>query len=666
MNLLKDLIKNFRYYCLTTTKKEIYIYLYHTDADSLGDSSSTAIEESYVNYRSDVDKSKSLIRTENENEVRLNSMNKEIIDYINNSNDITKISVINTSKNHKFILESGVFTAMAKKCNTLYFDMGTESGFRLTNYDYPQFEKIHIEESIIYLDKDAVLYVSDFYAKWAKLITFNKVDTALTLNLFIEKKFKALSFSHYASTKAVYVCKCKDGSEFDNAKFEMNYINFFGEETIAKDKNDERILIKGFNKVYFDNIETDDNVTYSTLIKADRITNFNLGKMTRNLGTIVPKPLIILGRVAKVNLRKMNIIATPTATINENDFAVISFLASDDDFERSITVTDSTIDNESDIKLKVLKLKKLSLTKVYLSGCIIGDNIDLLDLDSASNIVKLTYNNCTFNTNNDFKIYGSTKVSVVDCNITCSKNISLKSPYINVNGGIWNCDYMNCDYENTYMKILLDKLELHSNYLNIINTDNEVMQTVFINNCKLDVLKDIKISKLRPSFMNTYMKTEKFDVEVNDTTQFVDTIIGFQNNQKCNLNFKSNISGSLTIDDIEDSKINIDLYISDADNIDVNNLDLTLMNEKTHISYKTNRPINSIVDGLGSKTPIHFKAYSDIETSIDSYIKLVADDNGEYLGKVINDSEKIVEFSKSIDEEYRQVYDFRAISEDEE
>lgn len=665
MNLLKDLIKNFRYVFITTTKKEVYIYLYHTDSDSIGESSNTAIEESYLNYRSDIIASKTERHTENENEVRLNSMNKDIINYINNSDDdLNKISVINTSKTHKFILEPEVLYAMTKKTKNLSFDMGTLSGIRFSGYDYPQMENIDIEECILFLEKSAVLYTSKFYAKWTKLITFNKVDTPLTLNLFAEKSIKLMSVEQYASVKFLFECRCKDGSEFDNAKCELSYLKLYGQEIIDTDKNDERILIKGFNKVYFDNIDIADEVSYSTIIKADRITNFNLGKMTRNLGTIVPKPMIILGRVAKVNLRKMTIIGTNIATINENDFAIVSFLASDDDFERSITVTDATIYNDSDKRLKVLKLRKLNLNKVYMSNCIIGDNIDLLDLDSASNIVKLTYNKCNFTSNDDFKVYGSTKVSIVDCNINTSENISLKSPYVNINGGVWECNDLNCDHESDYMKVLFDKLELHSTNFNITNIQDETIQSAFINNCKLDVLKQIKVSKLRPSMMNDYIKTEKLTIEVDDTTQFSDVILGFQKSNKCDISLKSNVSGQITVDDNENAIINTDLYISDPDNNDVNNLDFTLMNTKTYLKFKTNRVLNSVIDNLGDRTPVHISAYDNINTDIESHIKIIADDNGKYLGRVVNDSERIVKLEKSIDGENREVYTVKSVNEE--
>ena len=109
MDLLQDLVKNFRYTCITTTKNEIYIYLYSAEGNTISKDSVTDIENGYLNYRTDVIESKTLSKTENENEVRLNNMNTDIESYIRDATgEITKITVINTSKSDKFINSSKV------------------------------------------------------------------------------------------------------------------------------------------------------------------------------------------------------------------------------------------------------------------------------------------------------------------------------------------------------------------------------------------------------------------------------------------------------------------------------------------------------------------------------------------------------------------------------
>ena len=488
MDLLQDLVKNFRYTCVTTTKNEIYIYLYSAEGNTISKDSITDIENGYLNYRNDVVANKTLSSTENENEVRLNGMNSDIESYIRDTTgDITKITVINTSKTHKFILEPKVFKAMSDRCSVLYFDMGIVSGFRLSSYEYKQIDELRIEESIILLDKSSVLYVSTFRQKWGKWTSYDKVDDPLALNISSDKAIKIMSLEQYGPVKSVFGCSTKNGDEFRNAKLEINYLKIFGSELIEKDKADERILVKGFNKVYFDNIDIGDEVTYSTIVNVDRVSNFNIGKMTRNIGKIISNPMIKINRVGKVNLRQFTINNLPNSTIRENDFSIVSFLPADDEFERSINLSNVVINNDSDIKLKIIKLRKLSLNKIYISRCTIGDKVDLLDLDESSKVIKLTFNNSTFITNEDFNIYGSTKLTLTDTMITTSKNIILKSPYINITGGIWNCYKLDCDYES-YMKILMERLELHSDYLSITNGESDILQTVFMNNCKLDVL----------------------------------------------------------------------------------------------------------------------------------------------------------------------------------
>lgn len=665
MDLLQDLVKNFRYTCVTTTKNEIYIYLYSAEGNTISKDSVTDIENGYLNYRSDVVADKTLSKTENENEVRLNGMNNDIESYIRDTTgDISKITVINTSKTHKFILEPKVFKAMSDRCSVLWFDMGTASGFRLSSYEYKQIEELHIEESIILLDKSSVLYVSKFFQKWGEWTSYNKVDDPLALNISSDKQIKIMSLEQYGPVKSVFGCSTKSGDEFQDAKLEINYLKIFGMEIIEKDKTDERILIKGFNKVYLDDIDINDEVTYSTIVNVDRVSNFNIGKLTRNIGKIIPNPMIKINRAGKVSLRQFTIKNLPNSTIRENDFAIISFLPTDDEFERSINLSNVVVHNDSDTKLKIIKLRKHSINKIYFSTCTIGDNVDLLDHDESSNVVKLTFNNSTFVTNDDFNVFGSTKLTLTDTIITTSKNIILKSPYINVTGGIWDCYKLDCNYES-YMKIFMARLELHSNYFSIINGESDILQTAFINECKLDVLKSIEVQNMRPSMIGTYIKSEEFKSTCSDTVQFNNVLFGYQKNEKIDVILKSNVSGSATIDDVENGVINIDLYISDSENENVNNLDLYLQNEKTTISYKTNRPINSIVNNLGSQKPIHFSAYNDILSGIDSYIKLAPNSDAKILGKVINDSELIVSYTKSTNNENQEVYQFTKIEEDE-
>ena len=665
MDLLQDLVKNFRYTCITTTNNEIYIYLYSSEENTISKDSITDIENGYLNYRSDIVADKTLSKTENENEVRLNGMNNDIESYIRDTTgDISKITVINTSKTHKFILEPKVFKAMSDRCSVLWFDMGTASGFRLSSYEYKQIEELHIEESIILLDKSSVLYVSTFFQKWGEWTSYNKVDDPLALNISSDKKIKIMSLEQYGPVKSVFGCSTKSGDEFQDAKFEINYLKIFGMEIIEKDKTDERILIKGFNKVYLDDIDINDEVTYSTIVNVDRVSNFNIGKLTRNIGKIIPNPMIKINRAGKVSLRQFKIKNLPNSTIRENDFAIISFLPTEDEFERSINLSNVVVHNDSDIKLKIIKLRKHSIDKIYFSTCTIGDNVDLLDHDESSNVVKLTFNNSTFVTNDDFNVFGSTKLTLTDTTITTSKNIILKSPYINVTGGIWDCYKLDCDYES-YMKIFMARLELHSNYFSIINGESDILQTAFINDCKLDVLKSIEVRNMRPSMIGTYIKSEEFKSTCSDTVQFNNVLFGYQKNEKIDVILKSNVSGSATIDNVENGVINIDLYINDSENENVNNLDLYLQNEKTTISYKTNRPINSIVNNLGSQKPIHFSAYNDILSGIDSYIKLAPNTDAKILGKVINDSELIVSYTKSTNNENQEVYQFTKIEDNE-
>ena len=116
----------------------------------------------------------------------------------------------------------------------------------------------------------------------------------------------------------------------------------------------------------------------------------------------------------------------------------------------------------------------------------------------------------------------------------------------------------------------------------------------------------------------------------------------------------------ITADMLEDNGYNVKTASNTEEGYSI------LQNEKTNLTYKIKRPLNSIVNNLGSQKPIKFSAYDDILSGIDSYIKLAPNDDAKILGKVINDSELIVSYTKSTNNENQEVYQFTKIKEDEE
>lgn len=653
MNLLKDLIKNFRYKCVTSTTGEITIYFYYTSTDTLSDSSVTPIESGYTDRderEGKLNKNLSKTFTENENEVRLNTMNDEITKYIENSKDISKISFKNLSKDHVFILESKVFKAANDICDNIEVDMGAEgAGFRVDGSTYKQIENFKIDESTIYLDTNCVLYITKFKANWMKIISYQYKDKPSTFHLFTTENISILNLTLYGPDKLVFEAKSINGEQSANTKLSINYLNIYGEEFVDNDKNDERILVKGFNKVYFDKIKIEDEVKYSKIIRADLIEKFSINELNRNISTIIPVPMFIIEEVAKVNLRNINLTVNTNASV-DNNFAIVAFMPVDTELDRSIYFyTANIINNNLNAKLKLLRLRKMDLNKVYLSDITLGNGVDMFDIDEKSNISKLTFNNANITTTSDFTIKGSTKVSLVDTTINSSANVNIDSPYINVTNGLWNIKDLKCNYKENYLKIMFDNLELHASNINIINTVQSDTRTVYINNCKLDINKEISIKNLNPSILNTYIKTSSMKFDTTGTIRLNSPLIDFPKNKKLSIEFNSNFAGSMNIDDVENGNLTIINNIKDSDNDKVNNMDLYLDNEKTNIIWKTNRGFNTIIDGLSEKCPVHISTLDNFESTKNINIKFTYNDNGDFVNKVINDSEKSLTYIETTD-----------------
>lgn len=657
MNLLKDLIKNFRYKCVTNTSNEITVYFYYTAADSLNDSSITPIESGYTDKdekEGKINTNLTLVRTENENEVRLNTMNAEIAKYIRNSKEISKITFKNLSKDHVFILESNVFKAATETCSNIEIDMGTTgAGFRVNGDTYDTIDNFKITESTIYLDTNCVLRFGKFKANWMKVKSYQYKDTPSTLHIFSSEDIHILGLYLYAPDKMVFGNNNgTDAESYANTKLSVNYLNIYGEEFIDSDKNDERILVTGFDKVYFDNINIEDNVGYSKIIRSNTVSKFSINTLTRNINIIIPVPMFIFESVGKVCLRNMNINVSSDATISENGFAIVSFPSVESDLDRSLYFYTAKItNNNTEAKLKVLKLRNISLDKVYLSDCTLGNNVDLLDIDDKSEISKLTFNNANFTTTSDLTIKGSTKVSLVDTKITSTATVYIDSPYINVTNGIWDIKTLYCNYSDSYLKIMFSSLELHANRMLVFNESEDDLRTIYLNDCKLDVLKEINIKNLNPSTINTYFKTEKLIFNTLGSIKLNGPLIGFQKNNKTEITFNSNFSGSISVDDVENTKLNLVCNVSNTENVKTNNLEIYLDNEKTNISWKTNRGFNCLINDLGKDYPVHISATSDLDDSKAINIRFSYDDDGNYVNKVINDSEKLINYTESINED---------------
>ena len=118
-HLLKKLDCDTRYVLLTTTDNDIYVYLLHSSS-VITDSDKTEIESGYLPLLDNIDSTQTKTFTINDNFKAINKMNDDIANYINARNGYNSFNIINTSRNHKFVIQSKVFAAAVKNCKKIY------------------------------------------------------------------------------------------------------------------------------------------------------------------------------------------------------------------------------------------------------------------------------------------------------------------------------------------------------------------------------------------------------------------------------------------------------------------------------------------------------------------------------------------------------------------
>lgn len=192
LHLLKNLDKDSRYVLLTTKTKDIYIYLLHS-TKTITDSDKTEIETGYLHLLDDIDETQTKTFTINENFRSINKMNDDIEYYIRSRSGYNSVNIVNTSRSHKFVLQSKVFAAAVKNCKKIYIDMGSvdtsEKGnyggsIRLDGTDYGEIDTLEINSGTILLDDNVNLIVKKLDITYCTVDVFNKTtDKSCSFNV---------------------------------------------------------------------------------------------------------------------------------------------------------------------------------------------------------------------------------------------------------------------------------------------------------------------------------------------------------------------------------------------------------------------------------------------------------------------------------------------------
>ena len=652
-HLLKKLDCDTRYVLLTTTNKDIYVYLLHSSSP-ITDSDKTEIESGYLPLLDNIDPSQTKTFTTNDNPKAINKMNDDITEYIDARDEYKSFNIINTSRNHKFVIQSKVFAAAVKNCKNIYIDMGTVDTSEKANYggsirldstEYGEIDSLEISSGTLLLEDNVTLIVKKLDITYCAIDTFNKdTDKSCSFSVLVKDQMDVVNMAIYSTIFVTFSNYNKNANSYLNTKFTAAFIRIFGKEKINENAKFERILIQGFSKCFINKIEVDDSVRYGGILKLDRMDKLTITGIKRNVNEVDPTtPMIKVGRVAVTNLHEIDVIIKKTASISSN-YALIEFLEDTTGTTRSINLYNSNIVNKQSKKLTIFRMKNVEINKVYLSDTQINENVSLFERVNAK-LEKLCFNNCVI-TGTSFDLTDTTKINLSDCDFTISGDLNLSSAYITISGGYYRFLNMNIGSYETYpvSKIDINKAEFIGGNLNFTNDASEVDMPFFDNDCKYNVTK-ILLDKFNPTFSNSVICTNELTINNEKISKFLSVLVNYrEENTDTVFNVNSSTSGNIMFTD-NGSTNSFTLNLNDKTQfLSINPLDLVAVENSPNVKIVTNVPIKTKVYNFDSRY-IHalFKDYASTQSStIDLY-----SEEDEPVTKVLNDSEKQMSITSS-------------------
>lgn len=660
LHLLKNLDKDSRYVLLTTKTKDIYIYLLRS-TKTITDSDKTEIETGYLHLLDDIDDTQTKTFTINENFRSINKMNDDIEYYIRSRPGYNSVNIVNTSRSHKFVLQSKVFAAAVKNCKKVYIDMGSvdtsEKGnyggsIRLDGTDYGEIDTLEINSGTILLDDNVNLIVKKLDITYCTVDVFNKTtDKSCSFNVAIKNESNIVNLAIYSTIFSAFTNYNKNSLEYSNTKFIAAFIRIFGRERINNAKN-ERILIQGFSKCTINKIEVEDSVSYGGILKLDRMDKLMIAGIQRTITEVDPlTPMITIGRVAVTNLHEIDLVIKESATISSK-YALIDFIEDNTGTTRSLNMYSSNIDNHNSRPLTIFRMTNVDIHKLYFSDSNINHNVNLFERTNA-NLTKLYFNSCCVK-GNSFDLTDVTKLSLTDCDFTINGELNLSSSYVTLNGGYYRFMDMNVGSyeEHPVSKIDINKTEFSGGNLSFTNDASKVSMPFYDNNCKYNVT-NIVLDKYIPSFSSSVITTMELNITTERVTKFLSVLVNYREPEsETKFNINSSVSGTLMFS--KGNKTNsFYLNINDKSKfLSINPLDLTGMTESPETKLSTNTPVKLKVYNFDNKyIRVKFDKYGVTQSST---IDLYPNDN-EYKTKVLNDSEKQLTINSYKETEYNLV-----------
>lgn len=660
-HLLKNLDCDTRYVLLTTTTKDIYVYLYHSPS-LINDDSKTEIESGYIPLLDNIDPSQTKTFTITDNFKSIDKMNEDIESYIKSRSGYNSFNIINASRNHKYVMQSKVFAAAVKNCKKIYIDMGSvdtsEKGnyggsIRLDSTDYGEIDSLEIKSGTLLLEDNVTLIVKNLDITYCTVDTFNKdSENSCSFSVLVQKQMNVVNLAIYSTIFTTFSNYEKNSLAYLDTKCIVAFIRIFGKEKVQNNAKFERLLIQGFSKCSINKIEVEDSVRYGGILKLDRMDKLTIAGIERNINEVDPTaPMITVGRVAVTNLHNIDVLIKPSSSISSK-YSLIEFTEDSTGTTRSLNMYNSNIVNKNSRKINIFKMKNIEINKLYFSDSYINENVVLFERTDAK-LNKLYFNACTIK-GSGFDLTDVTKLSLTDCDFTVSGDLNLSAAYVTINGGYYRFMNMNINsYEDKPVsKIDINKAEFSGGELKFTNDASSVSMPFFDNGCKYNVT-DITIDKFNPSMTNSVICTETLRINNEKSTKLLSVMVNYrESNKETSFRINSAVSGIIMFSPNSDTN-KFNLFINDKTRfLTINPIDLTGVVKTPDVKIVTNVPIKTKIYNFDNKY-IHalFDGYQDTQSST---IDLYPNDD-EYNTKVLNDSEKQMSISSKLEKEYNSV-----------
>ena len=644
MNLLKDTPCTFRYALYHTSDNKILIVFIESN-DEINEYSQTIVETLYENtiflsYK--INQSETIKVTCSQNQITMKQFDSDIISYCKKFTDTNEVRFINGSPNHELLFGVDVFTTIVNNTKELYLELGN-SGLHIGEDSLQTLNKLTIQNGKLYPKSTANIYTKDLFIMNSEITVANKDEDSHSINFIVSSKINIIYLKIYSTITTVITAGSKEGENISNSSFISNYIEIYGEEKVNDTR--ERLGIFSFKSALIGELHVNDEVVVGNILKVDKIVSFTLNKFYRNILSMGNGYGVCIYRVANVNLSNLNYIISKNSDLPP-EVSIVHFLKdTDSGLHKKIFLYDSEIDNPTDFKINMISMEETSVENIYISGCIVGNGITIINKDTNSEVLKMTLNEVKMDVSNNILFDNVEKLYLTNCEINTTGAINILCKYLSINGGLWYFDKCNIGKDNEIMfNVSIQEIELHGNEFNLLNdTVNSLDGKFFDNNSKFNIEK-ILISGYQTSLASTVLFSKSLICKCDKVLTLTRASIFVD--KESSIKTECSLSGILMVNaNSEDDVLNITL--SDVQRFLQNNtLDIiSISGESATVKFNTNATIKlKMVNDSNENLYINY--LKDFESEQNSKITFVPlfDRNIDY--KVMTNTEKIVSINK--------------------